>query len=420
MATVAANVPPAGVGETARTHFERAADLLHLEPSMRHRLRQPFREITVEVPLLKDDGSTEVFVGHRVQHNNARGPTKGGVRFHPEVDVDEVRGLAALMTWKTALMDLPFGGAKGGVSVDPRRLSANEKERLTRKFTHRIGIAIGPMLDIPAPDMGTDEQTMAWMMDEYGIRNGHSPAVVTGKPLALGGSVGRGEATGLGVMLALREHARSHEALPWEGATAVIQGFGNVGSYLAQALDREGVKVIAVSDVDGAVHDPAGLNVDALLDHARATGTVAGFAGGSPIAGDALLTLPCDYLAPAALGGVITAEVAQRLQCRVVAEAANAPTTPAADPVLKSRDITVLPDILANAGGVVVSYFEWAQNLQQSRWELEEVRAELAKRMARTYREVVACAEERSIGLREAAFVCAVLRVQEAENLRGH
>ena len=400
--------------------FDRAADLLGLAKSMRQRLCTPFREVTVQVPVLMDNGDVEVFLGHRVQHNGARGPTKGGVRYHPSVDLHEVRGLATLMTWKTALLDLPFGGAKGGVNVDSHRLSIRELERLTRKFTERIALALGPYRDIPAPDMGTNAQTMAWMLDEYSQKKGYSPAVVTGKPVSLGGSYGREEATGRGVMIAMREAARDY-GLPWVGATAAIQGFGNVGSHLAKCLAAEGVKVVAVTDQDGGVYAATGLDIDALLAYVRDKRSVAGFAGADALTNDQLWTVPCDFMVPAALGGVITKEHnAAKLQCRMLVEAANAPTTPIADKILDERGITVLPDFLANAGGVVVSYFEWTQNLQQLRWDLEQVNAALEKKMVAAYRDVLAFARERSVSLRTAAYAISLRRVADAEELRGH
>ena len=400
--------------------FDKAADLLGLAQSMRLRLRTPFREVTVQVPVLMDNGEVEVFLGHRVQHNGARGPTKGGVRYHPTVDLHEVRGLATLMTWKTALLDLPFGGAKGGVNVDSHRLSVRELERLTRKFTERIAIALGPYRDIPAPDVGTNAQTMAWMLDEYSQKKGYSPAVVTGKPVSLGGSLGREEATGRGVMIAMREAARDF-GMPWQGATAAIQGFGNVGSHLAQGLAAEGVKVLAITDAEGGVYSQNGLDIDALLAYAREHRSVAGFPNADALSNDKLWEVPCDFMVPAALGGVITKETnASTLQCRMVVEAANAPTTPIADKILEERGIHVLPDFLANAGGVVVSYFEWTQNLQQMRWDLDQVNAGLEKKMVAAYREVLTLAKERSVSLRTAAYAIALRRVADAEDLRGH
>ena len=420
MTTEDSSAAPMVTEQITTNQFDRAADLLGLGNSMRERLCHPFREITVQVPVLMDTGDVQVLLGHRVQHNGARGPTKGGIRYHPSVDLHEVRGLATLMTWKTALMDLPFGGAKGGVSVDSHKLSTRELERLTRKFTERISIALGPYRDIPAPDMGTNAQTMAWMLDEYSQKKGYSPAVVTGKPVSLGGSLGREEATGRGVMIVMREAARDY-GITWVGSTAAIQGFGNVGSHLAKCLFDEGVKVLAVTDADGGVYNAGGLDIDALLAHAAKSRTVGGFAGGDVLAADDLWRIPCDYMIPAALGGVITKEAnASVLDCRMVVEAANAPTTPIADKILEERGITVLPDFLANAGGVVVSYFEWTQNLQQMRWELDQVRAGLERKMVTGYREVADLARLRGVSLRTAAYAIALRRVADAEELRGH
>ncbi|HEU5208791.1 MAG TPA: Glu/Leu/Phe/Val dehydrogenase dimerization domain-containing protein [Longimicrobiales bacterium] len=399
--------------------LEAAANLLQLSPEMRLRLRTPFREITVQVPVLMDDGSVRVCIGHRVQHNGARGPTKGGVRYHPTVDLDEVRGLATLMTWKTALLDLPFGGAKGGVSVDPSELSRTELERLTRKFTERIAIALGPYRDIPAPDMGTDGQVMAWMLDEYSAKRGYTPAIVTGKPITLGGSYGREAATGRGVMIVMREAAREY-GIPWKGGTAALQGFGNVGSHLASFLYEEGVRIVAVTDATGGVFSDSGLDIPALTKHVHSTHGVAGFEGGDPLTNEKLWSVPCDYMIPAALGGVITKEDnANELACRVLVEAANGPTTPIADKILAERGILVLPDFLANAGGVVVSYFEWTQNLQQFRWDEEQVNSALEKKMVAAYREVAGVAREHDVTLRTAAYAIALRRVAEAEEMRG-
>jgi glutamate dehydrogenase (NAD(P)+) len=406
--------------QIATNQFDAAADLLGLPSSMRQRLYTPFREITVQVPLLMDNGDVQVLLGHRVQHNGARGPTKGGIRYHPSVDLHEVRGLATLMTWKTALLDLPFGGAKGGVGVDPRGLSKLELERLTRKFTERVALALGPYRDIPAPDMGTNAQTMAWMLDEYSQKKGYSPAVVTGKPVNLGGSLGREEATGRGVMIAMRE-AALERGLPWKGATAAIQGFGNVGSHLAQSLVAEGVRVIAVTDAVGGVHNANGLDIAALLAHASTHRSVAGFKEADALTNEQLWLVPCDFMVPAALGSVITREDnASTLQCRMLVEAANAPTTPIADKILNERGIIVLPDFLANAGGVVVSYFEWTQNLQQMRWEIEQVYSGLERKMVTAYRDVSTLARERDVPLRTAAYAIALQRVADAEELRGN
>lgn len=407
------------VGEITHNQFETAADLLGLDAAMRTRLSVPFREVSVQVPVLMDDGRVDIYIGHRVQHNGARGPTKGGIRYHPSVDLEEVRGLATLMTWKTALMDLPFGGAKGGINVDPKQLSRYELERLTRKFTERIALALGPYRDIPAPDMGTNAQVMAWMLDEYSSKKGYSPAIVTGKPIGLGGSLGREEATGRGVMVVMREAARDY-GIPWKGATAAIQGFGNVGSHLALALHKQGVRITAVTDAEGGVYAQEGLDVPALFEHVKVQKTVAGFAHADPMTNEALWRIPCDYLIPAALGGVITKEDnANQLQCRMLVEAANGPTTPIADKILESRGIPVLPDFLANAGGVVVSYFEWTQNLQQMRWELDYVNEHLERKMVAAWRDVFSLARERNVPMRTAAYAIALRRVADAEEMRG-
>ena len=421
MASVTKSVPQGhhlAVGEITTNQFEAAADLLGLDPAMRKRLSIPFREVAVQVPVLMDDGRVEIYLGYRVQHNGSRGPTKGGIRYHPSVDIEEVRGLATLMTWKTALLDLPFGGGKGGVNCDPRTLSRNELERLTRKFTERVAIVLGPYRDIPAPDMGTNAQTMAWMLDEYSSKKGYSPAIVTGKPVDLGGSLGREEATGRGVMITMREAARDY-GLPWKGARAAIQGFGNVGMHLARILYDEGVRIVAVTDVDGGIYNEQGLDLPALCKHNEAARTVAGFAGADPL--DDIWGVPCEFMVPAALGGVITKEDnVGRLDCRMVVEAANGPTTPIADKVLEERGIPVLPDFLANAGGVVVSYFEWTQNLQQLRWELEQVNNALERKMVAAYKDVYRLAQEKQVPLRTAAYAIALKRVAYAEEMRGH
>jgi glutamate dehydrogenase (NAD(P)+) len=365
-----------------------------------------------------DDGHIEVFSGYRVQHNGARGPYKGGVRYHPQADQNEVRALAALMTWKTALVGLPFGGAKGGVQCDPNLLSNNELNRLTRRYTINIEHLLAPNRDIPAPDLGTNAQTMAWMMDAYGMLHGYSPAIVTGKPAELGGSLGRESATGRGVVYLLQEAARD---LPVSltGTRVVIQGFGNVGSWAARLLHGVGCRVIAASDVQGGVYHPRGLNIPSLLEHNSTHRTVVGFSGGDSITNDELLELECDVLIPAAIDKVITARNAPRVKAKVILEAANHPLTPAADAVLNDRGIIVLPDILVNAGGVIVSYFEWTQNLQEYRWEEERVNEELRKIMVRAYGEVHKKAVTEGITYREAAFEIGVQRVAKAVELRG-
>jgi len=403
-----------------KTQFETAADLLGLEDHLRRSLVMPFRSIAVEVPVRMDDGRFEIFRGYRVQHSGARGPCKGGIRYHPEADEEEVLGLATTMTWKTALLNVPFGGAKGGVQVDARSLSKRELEAVTRSFTSRIALALGPYRDIPAPDMGTNAQTMAWLMDEYSKRAGYTPAVVTGKPISLGGSLGREEATGQGTVYVM-EHYAEETGLPIAGGTAVIQGFGNVGAHVARLLHERGAKVLAVSDVDGGIYNDAGLDIPSLFDHAyRNRRPVTAFAGGDPIDNVQLFAIPCDWLIPAALGGVISRETfASSVECKVVIEAANSPVTPTGETILQERGIPVLPDFLVNAGGVVVSYFEWVQNLQQHPWSLAKVNEELAERMRTAYRDVSAIVRERKVSWRTAAFMIALARVAEAEQLRG-
>ena len=403
------------------THFERAANLINLEGYMRRILLAPFREVTVEVPVRMDDGRIEVFTGYRIQHNGARGPCKGGIRYHPEADHDEVLGLATIMTWKTALMDIPFGGAKGGVTVDPKKLSKLELERLTRRFTQRIAIVLGPYRDIPAPDVNTNAQVMAWILDEYSSRQGYTPAVVTGKPVSLGGSLGREEATGRGVMYVMEEYARDF-GVPLKGSRVVIQGFGNVGGNLARLLASEaGAKVVAVSDVEGGIYNDKGLDVPGLLAHAAQRRPVSEWKGGKRITNEELWAVPCEWLVPAALGGVITKEAnARTLDCKVVVEGANEPTTPTADLILEERGIAVLPDFLANAGGVTVSYYEWAQNLQQYRWTHEQVNRELKATITKAYAAVRDLAKEKAVAFRTAAYGIALQRVAEAERLRGN
>jgi glutamate dehydrogenase (NAD(P)+) len=404
-----------------QSQFDRAANLINLESYMRRILLSPFREMTVDLPVRMDDGRIEVFTGYRIQHNGARGPCKGGIRYHPQADHDEVLGLATIMTWKTALMDIPFGGAKGGVTVDPRKLSLLELERLTRRFTQRIAIILGPYRDIPAPDVNTNAQVMAWILDEYSNRQGYTPAVVTGKPLSLGGSLGREEATGRGVMYVMEEYARDF-GIPLKGASVVIQGFGNVGSHLARLLDTEaGAKVICVSDVDGGIVNEQGLDIPGLLAHVAAKRPVSEWSGGKAITNTELWGIPCDWLVPAALGGVITKEHnAWSVNCKVIVEAANEPTTPTADLILEGRGIAIIPDFLANAGGVTVSYYEWAQNLQQYRWSHEQVNRELKTTITKAYAAVRDLSKQRQVTFRTAAYAIAIQRVAEAERLRGN
>lgn len=398
--------------------FDRAADRLGVSDGERELLRRPWRELLVSVPARMDDGSIRVFDGYRIQHNGARGPYKGGVRYHPSANQDEVRALASLMTWKTALVDVPFGGAKGGVRCDPLSLSEGELNRVTRRYTVNIEHLLGINRDIPAPDLGTNAQTMAWMMDAYSALHGYSPAIVTGKPVELGGSVGREQATGRGaVIVAL--NAAADLGIDPEGARVAVQGFGNVGSWTAKTAAREGMKVIAVSDVRGGVFDGGGLDLDAVDAHARESGSVADFPDAEPVTNDELMELDCDILIPAAIDGAIRADNAAKISTRLIIEAANHPVTPEADEILAERGIPIMPDILVNAGGVIVSYFEWTQNLYQHRWTLDEVNEELETIITRAYRDVRETARRERIGCRDAAFTIAVGRVAEVTRLRG-
>ena len=409
---------PASTYEEVVRLFERAADDLGVGEDVRLLLRMPYRELHVEVPVRMDDGRVRVFPGYRVQHSGARGPYKGGVRYHPMVDLDEVRALAALMTWKCALVDLPLGGAKGGVQCDPHVMSPTELNRLTRRYTQNIAHIIGVNRDIPAPDMGTNAQVMAWMMDAYGQSNGYAPGIVTGKPVALGGSYGREAATGRGVYLILRELCKELGREP--GATDVaIQGYGNVGSWTARLAAQGGFRIVAVSDVSGAVHRRDGINVAGLESLIRDGGSLRDYPGADAISNEDLLGLQVDVLIPAALGDVVTEDNWQNVRAPVILEAANRPLTEAADNALTDRGVTIVPDILANAGGVTVSYFEWTQNIQQFRWEEERVNSELERILLYAYRNVRALARERNISMRRAAYRIAVDRVAEAINLRG-
>jgi len=404
--------------EEVNFFFDKAADRLDLSDGCRQMLRRPWRELAVQVPVRMDDGRIEVFNGYRVQHNGARGPYKGGVRFHPEADQEEVRALASLMTWKTALMGLPYGGAKGGVQCDPKQLSEGELNRLTRRYTINIEHLLGPNRDIPAPDLGTNSQIMAWMMDAYGQLHGHSPAIVTGKPVELGGSLGRESATGQGVAYILQV-AASDLGLNLQDVGVVIQGCGNVGSWAARLLHQNGCRVIAVSDVAGGIYNPRGLDIPRLAEHKMAGSSVVEFSGGEGISNTEVLELQCDVLIPAAIDNVITARNASKVKAKVVLEAANHPITVEADNILNDRGIVVLPDILVNAGGVTVSYFEWTQNLQEYRWEEDRVNEELRKVIVRAYRAVHEKARADGITYREAAFEIGVGRVAQAINLRG-
>jgi len=404
---------------TALAQLDQTAERLQLDQGVHERLRHPRRALVVSIPIQMDNGTTGVFTGYRVHHNSVLGPTKGGLRYAPDVDLAEVSALAMLMSWKCALMNLPYGGAKGGVRVDPRKLSRQELENLTRRYTAEIILFIGPDLDIPAPDMGTDEQTMAWMMDTYSMTQGRTvPGVVTGKPLIIGGSAGRREATGRGIVYALYQAAR-HLGQDLKGRKIAVQGFGNVGGVAARLLWREGCVIVGVSDVKGGIWNSHGIDIRQLEAHVAATGGVAGFPGTEPISNDELLTQPCEVLIPAAVGSVIRADNADRIKATIVAEGANAPTTPEADVILRDRGITVIPDILCNAGGVVVSYFEWVQGLQYYFWRESEITSRLQEVMTRAFNRVWALASKEGTDLRTAALMEGVRRVAEGYKVRG-
>jgi glutamate dehydrogenase (NAD(P)+) len=401
--------------------FEVAADRMELRDDLRAVMRSSYREVRVQIPVTLADGKIHVFSGFRVQHNGARGPYKGGIRYHPDVDLDEVRALATLMTWKTAVAGVPFGGAKGGVDVDPASLDEAELQQVTRSFIDKIEKVLGPTRDIPAPDVGTNAQTMAWMMDEYGKLHGHTPAIVTGKPLSLEGSYGREAATGRGLVYMFREAAPALGLQPAD-THVVVQGFGNVGSWVARLLAQLGCTVVGVSDAHGAVRSEDGLDPDALHAHMVAGGRLQEFdgEGAEPLSPEELLALECDVFVPAALGGMINAGNADTVRAKVVLEGANSPTTPEADEILAAKDVHVIPDVMANAGGVVVSYFEWVQNLQHFRWNEREVNDKLGAIMRRTYREVSSRAREEQVTLRVAAYQTGIERVLEAAKTRGY
>jgi glutamate dehydrogenase (NAD(P)+) len=400
--------------EDARACLDRAAAQINLEPEIGLLLRSPFREMHVEVPVRMDNGKLEVFSGYRVQHNGARGPYKGGIRFHPDVDLDEIRALAALMTWKCALVDVPFGGAKGGVQCDPNRMSEGELNRLSRRYMQNVSHILGVTRDIAAPDMGTNANTMAWMMDAYGSANGYTPGIVTGKPVELGGSYGREAATGRGVVMVLSEWCKENGLHPVDVKVA-IQGFGNVGSWTARLAHEAGFRIVALGDLRGAWYRDDGLDPEAI-QRCLEEGTEPNAERVGP---QDLVTLPCDVLIPAATGEVVHRGNVHGVRARLIVEAANHPVMLAADEILQRRGIEVIPDIIANAGGVVVSYFEWTQNIQQFRWSEERVNDELSQRMLAAYREVRTEAKARDVTLREAAFAVAVERVAKAIRLRG-
>ena len=405
--------------EIALRQLDLVAERLRLGPGVHEKLRHPERILTVAIPTKMDDGNIRIFTGHRVHHSLARGPAKGGIRYHPDVTLDEVKALAMWMTWKCAVVGIPFGGAKGGVICNPKEMSDGELERMTRRFTSELMLILGPDKDIPAPDVYTNPRTMAWIMDTYSMNVGYSvPGVVTGKPLSVGGSEGRNEATGRGCALVIGQ-AMSHLGIVASKATVAVQGFGNVGATAARLLAREGMKVTAVSDSTGGIYRSRGLDVEAVIEHKRETGSVVGFPDSDRVTNEELLTLPCDVLVPAALEHQITERNADAIQARIVAEGANGPTTPGADRILHDRGVFTIPDILANAGGVTVSYFEWVQGLQKYFWNEAEVNAKLQDIICRSFEEVVSLHERKKVDMRMAAYMLAVSRVAEAIQIRG-
>ncbi len=405
--------------EGMMSRFDRAAELLDLDPGIYKILRNPEKQLIVSIPVHMDNGDVEVFTGYRVLYNTSRGPAKGGIRFDMQVNLEEVKALAAWMTWKCAVVNLPFGGAKGGVICDPAQLSVGELERLTRRYTSNIISLLGPDSDVPAPDVNTNERVMAWVMDTYSMHMRHTAsAVVTGKPLELGGSAGRKEATGRGCMIVTREALREL-GMPVRGTTVAVQGFGNVGSIAAMLLEREGCRVTAIGDRTGAVYNPQGIDVTAAIDYVRRNRDLVGFAGGDAISNDELLTLNVDVLLPAAMENVITSKNAPKLQAKIICEGANGPTTAAADAILEEKGIFVIPDILANAGGVTVSYFEWVQNRGGYYWTEETVNTRLEEIMTRSFTDVRTLARTHKVNMRTAAYMLAISRVSTVHKLRG-
>jgi glutamate dehydrogenase (NAD(P)+) len=403
----------------AQIQFDMAAEYLKLDAGLRQILRAPKRVLEVSIPVKMDNGQTKVFVGYRVQHNVSRGPAKGGLRYHPNVTLDEVKALAAWMTWKTATVNLPYGGAKGGIVCDPKRMSKGELERMTRRYAAEIQPIIGPEVDIPAPDVYTDSQTMAWIMDTYAMTVGHAaPGVVTGKPVSIGGSEGRTDATGRGVLYVVEEACKVKK-VNLRGASVAIQGFGNVGSAVARLFAEKKAKIVAISDSRGGVHNPRGIDPLRALRYKERSGTVVGMPGASRISNDDLLALKCDILVPAALENVITLHNADQIKAKIIAEAGNGPTTPHADEILSRKGIFVIPDILANAGGVTVSYFEWAQDLQGFFWQVAEVNSKLEFVMRRAFNDVHETMRKFHVYPRAAAYILAVGRVADAMLVRG-
>ena len=397
--------------------YKHAIKELGLKPNIANTLEMPDRELTVEVPFRKDNGEMESVLGFRVQHNNTRGPFKGGIRYHEHVDIEEVRSLATLMTWKTSLLDIPYGGGKGGIGVDPSKYSRTELERMSRNFFRAIDPIIGVNIDIPAPDVNTNAQVMSWFMDEYSQTHGYTPAIVTGKPLELGGSEGREAATGRGTAVITRETADKW-GIELKNAKVVIQGFGNVGSYAAKFLHEYGCKIIGVSDVTGGLYDADGLDIPSLFEHNSKNRTIDGFKQGKKISNDELLALECDFMIPAALGSAINKSNVDSLNCKVIVEAANGPVTGDAANKLWDRKIGIIPDILTNAGGVTVSYFEWVQNLQQFKWTEDDVNAKLETKMVKAFNEVFELREKNNVPMRIASFMVAIDRVHKAYALR--
>jgi glutamate dehydrogenase (NAD(P)+) len=405
--------------ESAAHRFDEAAELLKLDDGMRKVLRQPAMELTVNIPVVLDDGRIEVFTGYRVQHSIARGPAKGGVRFAPDVSIDEVRALAAWMTWKCAVVNIPFGGGKGGVICEPQLLSEGELERITRRYTAEICEFIGPERDVPAPDVNTNDQTMAWIMDTYSMHKRHTvTAVVTGKPLELGGSLGRPEATGRGCMIVTTQAMKRFGLVP-ENTRVIIQGFGNVGGMAARLMTRQGFKIISIVEYDGAVYNPHGLDIDALMKHRRETGSIRGFSNAEEVNKDEALLMDCDVLIPAARENVITSSNADRIRAKILCEGANGPTTFVADSILAEKKVFVIPDILANAGGVTVSYFEWVQDRQGYFWSEAQVNERLEEIMIASFNDVIGYAEKHAVNNRTAAYMLALDRVALAIRRRG-
>jgi glutamate dehydrogenase (NAD(P)+) len=405
--------------EVAKQQVNQVADLIGLEGGYRKVLLNPKRELIVNFPVRMDNGDIEVFTGYRVQHNIDRGPAKGGIRYHPDVSLDEVRALAMWMTWKCAVVNIPYGGAKGGVIVDPKKLSLTELEHLTRRFTTEISLLIGPDTDIPAPDVNTNPQVMAWIMDTYSMHKGYSvPAVVTGKPINIGGAEGRSEATARGVQYVVREASKVRN-LPLASAKVVVQGFGNAGAIVARLLSEDGATIVAVSDSQGGIYNPNGLDIRKVLTFKGEHGTVVGYPNADFVTNEALLELPCDILIPAALEGQLTGSNADRVKAKIIAEAANGPTVPEADRVFHDKGIFVLPDILANAGGVTVSYFEWVQDLQSFFWSEAETNQRLHHIMTHAFKDVLKMAQSYKVDMRTGAYILAVNRVAEAARIRG-